>query len=219
MEKNLEQEKDIVKNDVIAQLEEEIACALNAEDVSKETEAKSITAEENDLVSQAEALGKYADLPEDKELVAKDDEANEVLAECDAVEAKIASMTRPGKSLVAKRRLAEKEELDKDIAACEKMIAKAEEVKTSSVSDKNGIEEEIGNEAAGEDPSVSTITKSDADCEKLSDVAGGNCEFVAKSITKRLDRCAEVCEKRGLTKLAFAIDKMSDEIEKTFNKN
>ena len=199
-------EKNSDKKDVLAALEDEIASAL-AE--GKDSNAKNITADGESLVSEAENLGKYADLPEDKQLVAEDEEKNQVLKACDAIEAKIASLSKERTMTAAKNSLAS------EIAFCERMIAKAES-KTSSVADKNGIEEEIGNEAAGEDPSVSTVTKSEPDCETLCEVATGKNEFVAKSITRRLDRCADVCEKRGLTKLAFAIDKMSDEIEKTF---
>ena len=77
-----------------------------------------------------------------------------------------------------------------------------------------GIEDKIGDEANGGDPSVSELPDTKIDCESYKDVFGQNTdsEYVAK-ITARLDRVASALEARGMKKMAFRVDQLSDKLE------
>lgn len=72
-----------------------------------------------------------------------------------------------------------------------------------------GIEDEIGSEAEGGRPSVSTLFK-DHPCV----LSEGDQKRAIRQITARLDRLANYCERHGMKKTAFQIDKVSDRIER-----
>ena len=77
-----------------------------------------------------------------------------------------------------------------------------------------GIEDSIGDEANGGDPSVSELPDTKIDCESDKEVFGRSTdsEYVAK-ITARLDRVAAALEARGMKKMAFRVDQLSDKLE------
>lgn len=201
--KKFENRRRMASDEEIAAIEKEVLAAIGED----EEASRDITA--NDLVEEAGKLEKYAEVvPDDKDIVMADEDEDEeaerqkVLAACDQLEKKI-------------NLAAESDEVKDEIKKAEKAIEDTE--KKASVEEK-GIEDEIGNEAFGEDPSVSTAVESDVDCETPKQTVSSNSEYIAKKCTAKLDRCAEILEKRGMKRIAFAIDKISDEIEASLKK-
>lgn len=76
---------------------------------------------------------------------------------------------------------------------------------------------EIGDEANGGDPSVSEIVKTDVDVNTDAEVFPTDSEYVAK-VTARLDRVADILEKRGMKKMAYRLDVLSDKLEASVRK-
>lgn len=70
---------------------------------------------------------------------------------------------------------------------------------------KSGIEEQIGDQGRGGDPSVSTLFM-----RKPLPTMGE----AVKKLTARLDFLADECQKNGMRKAAYSIDRISNEIEK-----
>lgn len=82
-----------------------------------------------------------------------------------------------------------------------------------------GVEDEITDTATGGDPTVSEIAPGGEGVEVQTDgeVFPTDSEYVAK-ITARLDRVADILEKRGMKRMAFRIDRLSDQLEASLNK-
>ena len=103
----------------------------------------------------------------------------------------------------------------------EKVLGECKEVEAKIASiEKSGIEDEIGDQVKGGEPSVSELAKTKIDCDTKKDVIGkqSDSEYVA-SITQRLDRVANALEKRGMRRMAFRIDQLSDRLEASVKKN
>jgi hypothetical protein len=95
-----------------------------------------------------------------------------------------------------------------------------EEEETTTASEVTpGIEDEIGDEANGGNPSVSEIAEGGEGVEVSTDaeVFPTESEYVAK-ITARLDRVANYLEKHGQKKMAYRIDLLSDKLEASIRK-
>jgi len=82
-----------------------------------------------------------------------------------------------------------------------------------------GVEDEITDTANGGDPTVSEVAPGgdDVDVQTDGEVFPTDSEYVAK-ITARLDRVADILEKRGMKRMAFRIDRLSDQLESSLNK-
>jgi hypothetical protein len=108
------------------------------------------------------------------------------------------------------------DEEDDDLA----FLDEFEEEETTTASEvAPGIEDEIGDEANGGDPSVSEIAEGGEGVEVSTDaeVFPTESEYVAK-ITARLDRVANYLEKHGQKKMAYRIDLLSDRLEAIIRK-
>lgn len=215
--------EELEAEDIIAieALEEQLADELEMEDVEKADGS-----EEKELIAEAEEILKAFEEEEAEEAPAAPAPAPvEEAEEAPAVEAEGDADTEVPDD---KEILSEEEEI---IAACEELEAKiavfeaaeeinacgdTEEVKTASETTP-GIEDEIGDEAKGGDPSVSTITDSKVDVSTDKEVFPTNSEYVAK-ITARLDRVANILEKRGMKRMAFRVDQLSDKLEASIRK-
>lgn len=113
------------------------------------------------------------------------------------------------------------EEVEKQeiVTACREVQASISFAERRASEERKGIEDEIGDEANGGDPSVSQIAPGgdDVDVSTDKEVFPTNSEFVAK-ITSRLDRVATELEKRGMKRMAFRVDQLSDKIESSIRK-
>ena len=212
-------------DDIIAieELAEQLASELDSADINECTadDAEVVAIEEKDdaesVIAEAEELLASLDLPDDKKVVSKDEdaEAKEVLAEAKEVEDAIDDAERNAE---ADEVINDAEQIEaKPAGVCpdcgkEKCECNASEKVASEV--KPGIEDKIGDEANGGDPSVSELPDTKIDCETDKEVFGQNTdsEYVAK-ITARLDRVATALEKRGMKKMAFRVDQLSDRLE------
>lgn len=211
--------EELEAEDIIAieALEEQLADELEMEDVNKAdgSEEKELIAEAEEILKAFEEEAEETpaapapeeapaapaveaedkadtEVPDDKEILSEEEE---IIAACEELEAKIAVF-----------------EAEEEINAC----GDTEEVKTASETTP-GIEDEIGDEAKGGDPSVSTITDSKVDVSTDKEVFPTNSEYVAK-ITARLDRVANILEKRGMKRMAFRVDQLSDKLEASIRK-
>lgn len=165
------------------------------------------------IIDAAEELLGGAELPDEQPIVG-DHDVQDVLKEADALEDEI------DRQEVA----ADADALEKELDACttagescpecgkEPCQCNASQKTASEV--KPGVEDKIGDEANGGDPSVSDLPDTKIDCESDKEVFGQNTdsEYVAK-ITARLDRVAAALEARGMKKMAFRVDQLSDKLE------
>lgn len=225
MKKNI---RKFASDDIVAieQLAEQLASELESADLNADVDDSNdvVAIEEDadkeacDVVSKAEELMADAELPDDKQIVGDDEaEKQAILAEAEEIESVIADAEKEDD---AQQVIAEAEALEKEIDSsvaeekcpdCGK--EKCECAKTASEI-QPGIEDKIGDEANGGDPSVSDIVDNDIDVSTDKEVFGQNTdsEYVAK-ITARLDRVATALEKRGMKKMAFRVDQLSDRLE------
>lgn len=188
----VEETTDAENDELIAEAEE----ILKAFEEEAEEAPAPVEAEEAEAPAPVEAAD--TEVSDDKEIVSEEDE---IIKACEELEAKIAAFE------------AEEAEVPAPVEACDE---KEEEVKTASETTP-GIEDEIGDEAKGGDPSVSTITDSHVDVSTDKEVFPTNSEYVAK-ITQRLDRVANILEKRGMKRMAFRVDQLSDKLEASIRK-
>ena len=206
----------------IEELAEQLASELDVNDDIEQVEDE--TADEvpivedqtpDEVIAAAEKLLADAELPDEQKIVGDHDvqdilkdadeledelDRHEVIADADDLEDELDACTTAGESCP---------ECGKEPCECNKEASKkvASEVKP-------GLEDKIGDEANGGDPSVSELPDTKIDCESDKEVFGQNTdsEYVAK-ITARLDRVAAALEARGMKKMAFRVDQLSDKLE------
>lgn len=200
-------------------LEKELRAELgiDAADEQEDTADQTVEQAEQDL-DDAEELMDEDDFDEEvikieEEEDDDDDEIGDVQSDIDAVEERIAKEEIVAACKEVESAIAMAEEKD----ACGDGEEKPSAKKASE--EKKGIEDEIGDEAHGGDPSVSDVAPGgdDVDVSTDKEVFPTNSEFVAK-ITKRLDRVATELEKRGMKRMAFRVDQLSDKIEASIRK-
>lgn len=105
---------------------------------------------------------------------------------------------------------------DEDLA----FLDDVEEEETMTASETApGIEDEIGDEANGGDPSVSEVAPGGDGVEVDTDaeVFPTESEYVANIVSK-LDKVANYLEKHGQKKMAYRIDMLSDKLEQSIKK-
>ena len=99
-------------------------------------------------------------------------------------------------------------------------LDEVEEEETTTASEvAPGVEDKIGDEAHGGDPSVSEVAPGgdDVDVSTDGEVFPTESEYVA-SIVSRLDRVANYLEKKGQKRMAYRIDLLSDKLEASIKK-
>lgn len=201
----------------IEELAEQLASELNVNDDIEQIEDE--TADEvpivedptpDEVIAAAEELLADAELPDEQKIVGDHDvqdilkdadeledelDRHEVIADADALEDELDSCATAGECCP---------ECGKEPCECKKVASEV----------NPGIEDSIGDEANGGDPSVSELPDTKIDCESDKEVFGRNTdsEYVAK-ITARLDRVAAALEARGMKKMAFRVDQLSDKLE------
>ncbi len=231
-ELNLNEDVDIVASeDVVPIVEDEsndgvataekILAELPDEEkiICDDDEADKILAEANALEEEIDAqIAEDEKCPDCGEQpcacnkAAEDKTASEekVAEEKTAAEEKVAEDKTAAEEKAAEEKVAEEKTASEEKTAAEENVA---EDKTASET-KPGIEDKIGDEANGGDPSVSDLPDTKIDCDSDKEVFGQNTdsEYVA-SIVKRLDIVAAALEKRNMVKMAFRVDQLTDQIE------
>ena len=206
----------------IEELAEQLASELNVDDDIEQVEDETADAvpivedpTPDEVTAAAEELLADAELPDEQKIVGDHDvqdvlkeadeledeiDRQEAAADADALEKELDACTTAGESCP---------ECGKEPCECNKEVS--EKVASEM---KPGIEDKIGDEANGGDPSVSELPDTKIDCESDKEVFGQNTdsEYVAK-ITARLDRVAAALEARGMKKMAFRVDQLSDKLE------
>lgn len=200
-----EQLNELTIDDVEDDSNEVASVIQEADNVLKEIEGGSDVTKE-DVAAIQQAIAEKESSQGDQVLA----DADAVLKACDKIEKANAELPDE-KEIVS--------EEDAVLADCDKVEAAitAAERKASTV--KPGIEDRIGDQSHGGDPSVSALPKTKIDCDTDKKVFGKHtdCEYVA-SITKKLDRVAAALEKRGMNRMAFRIDQLSDKLEASVRK-
>ena len=205
-------------DDLVKEANELLAAFENSEKV---TEAEDQDDEVAEVIKACKELEEKITAAE-KEFEAEDqdDEVAEVIKACKELEEKI----------TAAEKEFEVEDKDDEVAevikACEELEEKVTATEEPNLPDEEsivasettpGIEDEIGDEAKGGDPSVSDLVDTKVDVSTDKEVYPTNSEYVA-SITKRLDRVATILEKRGMKRMAFRVDQLSDKLESSICK-
>lgn len=201
----------------IEELAEQLASELDVNDDIEQIEDE--TADEvpivedptpDEVIAAAEELLADAELPDEQKIVGDHDvqdilkdadeledelDRHEVIADADDLEDELDSCATAGECCP---------ECGKEPCECKKVASEV----------NPGIEDSIGDEANGGDPSVSELPDTKIDCESDKEVFGRSTdsEYVAK-ITARLDRVAAALEARGMKKMAFRVDQLSDKLE------
>ena len=97
-----------------------------------------------------------------------------------------------------------------DLADDDILSATDDDVEEFTASLNNpGIEDTIGNQTSGGDPSLSQIVQMDDDLQMDEDEQ----KEEIKKITARIDRLANYCERSGHKRLAYRLDVISDKLE------
>lgn len=210
---------------VIDALEEQLAEELGIDDFD-ETACEADDDEQIEIAEDADALdvaqaadeltkaieeqsrSAAAQLPDDEEVIsckAEDDEAEEILDACDELEKKLDACDKTAE---------ECPECGQEPCQCKQASRRRASIA------KPGIEDKIGDQAHGGDPSTSRLPKlTKVDCGTDKEVFGKNSksQYVAR-ITARLDRVAKALEERGKRRMAFRIDQISDALEASIRK-
>ena len=221
--------------EVIDALEEDLKDALDIDDIDYVDDGSTVPIEENcencenckncENCDDATALKAEADaflasvdgtdLPDAEPCVS---EEHEVINCCNEVEKQIARIETAEKEQEQKK--AEAKEASEILASCDEIERRivAAERKASTV--EKGIEDRIGDQKNGGQPSVSSLAKTKVETGTRKEVFGTNSrsQYVA-SITRRLDRVADILEKQGKIKMAFRIDRLADAIEQEANRH
>ena len=200
---SIEALEDIVEGDdeiVVDELEEQAPEELEVSDVEAEDDNK----EAEDEVKAAEEL--LAELEADDENCETDDEiavAEDILAPVadDEVE------------LPDDKEIVDADDVKEVLDACDELEQKlgADEAVTASEAEP-GIEDEIEDTANGGDPTLSELPDTQIDTATDAEVYPTESEYVAR-VTARLDKIASILERKGMKKMAFRVDKLSDELE------
>ena len=207
---------------MVDELEEDLYQALDDNDLvpikencnltgGDDKEAADLIAEANEFLASVDGT----EVPGEQPIVSEKDE---VINDCNEVENHIACIEAAEKEEAEKN--AEAKEASEILASCdaiERRIVAAER-RASTVS--KGIEDRIGDQKNGGQASVSSLAKTKVPVGTRKGVFGTNSrsQYVA-SITKRLDRVADILEKQGKTRMAFRIDRLADAIEQEANRH
>lgn len=196
----------------IEALEKELDAEL-ADEEEKQT-AIQVQDEADDLLDSDDELddGELDDEFDDEVIkIQEEDDKNEVSADSDD-----ADKENLNDEIKEMEEESEKQEI---VNACREVQASIAMAEKKASEEKKGIEDEIGDEVGGGDSSVSKVAPGgdDVDVSTDKEVFPTNSEFVAK-ITDRLDRVASELEKRGMKRMAFRVDQLSDKIESSIRK-
>ena len=104
------------------------------------------------------------------------------------------------------------EEVQEVLDACDELEQQFDADAFTASETQPGVEDEIGDEANGGDSSVSNLADAEIDTKTNAEVFPTESEYVAR-VTARLDKIATALERKGLKRMAFRVDKLSDELE------
>lgn len=193
---------------------EETACEADDDEqieIAEDADALDVAQAADELTKAIDEQSKSAaaELPDDEQVIsckAEDDEAEEILDACDELEKKLDACDRTA---------------GEECPDCGKEPCQCKQAGRRSASTvKPGVEDKIGDQAHGGDPSTSRLPKlTKVDCGTDKEVFGQNSksQYVAR-ITARLDRVAKALEDRGKRRMAFRIDQISDALEASIRK-
>lgn len=184
-------------------LDEQIPEELDSEDLAPMNADDELSEDEKDFeVADDEVDGDVMELPEDKDddtILSDEDEDDEIVFDEDD---EIVSDEDEDDTILS----------DEDDLS---FLDEVEEDETTTASEvAPGVEDDMGDEANGGDPSVSKIVPGGKDVDVSTDgeVFPTESEYVAR-IVSRLDRVANYLEKKGEKRMAYRIDLLSDKLE------
>ena len=194
---------------VVDELTEQAPEELEVEDVAADADeveaaikaAEEMLADDEDIV-----------VGDDEEVEVGEDDVDEDIAIAEDVLAPVAE-DDVEVELPDDEEIVNADEVEEVLAAVdelEEQLGDEEAVTASEV--EPGIEDEIGDEAHGGDPSVSELPDTQIDTATDAEVYPTESEYVAR-VTARLDKIASALERKGLKRMAFRVDKLSDELE------
>lgn len=209
---------------VIDALAEDLRYALDTSDIVPIEEGCDYTAGDGcddcddtaSLFAEADAflagIGDEAQVPGDNQSMIVS-ETNDIINACDMLESRIAKIEQKEEEEEEKKKNAK--EASEILASCDEVERKivAAERRASTVG--KGIEDRIGDQAHGISDVVLGLRSGRPEgLGTRKGVFGTNSrsQYVA-SITKRLDRVADILEKQGKKRMAFRIDRLADAIE------
>lgn len=176
-------------------LDEQIPEELDSEDLAPMNADDELSEDETDFeVADDEVDGDVMELPEDKDddtILSDEDEDDEIVSDEDEDDTILSD--------------------DDDLSFLDEV---EEDENTTASEVAPGVEDDMGDEANGGDPSVSKIVPGGKDVDVSTDgeVFPTESEYVAR-IVSRLDRVANYLEKKGEKRMAYRIDLLSDKLE------
>lgn len=187
---------EVVVDELIEQAPEE----LEVENIDDASELEEAIKAAEEMIGDDEELGDEEDIVDEDIAIAED-----VLAPIADDDDELVLPDDDGD-------IVSSEEVQEVLDACDELEQQLDADALTASETQPGVEDEIGDEANGGDASVSNLADAEIDTKTDAEVFPTESEYVAR-VTARLDKIATALERKGLKRMAFRVDKLSDELE------
>ena len=188
--------------------DDEIVVDEMTEQAPEELEVEDIETDDLEAaIKEAEEM-----IGDDEEIVVGDDEVDDIEDDIAVAEDMLAPTADDEVELPDDEEIVNAEDVQEVLDACDELEQQLGDDAITASEEEPGVEDEIGDEANGGDPSVSELPDTQIDTATDAEVYPTESQYVAH-LTARLDKIATALERKGLTRMAFRVDKLSDELE------
>ncbi len=188
--------------------DDEIVVDEMTEQAPEELEVEDIETDDLEAaIKEAEEM-----IGDDEEIVVGDDEVDDIDDDIAVAEDMLAPTADDEVELPDDEEIVNAEDVQEVLDACDELEQQLGDDAITASEEEPGVEDEIGDEANGGDPSVSELPDTQIDTATDSEVYPTESQYVAH-LTARLDKIATALERKGLKRMAFRVDKLSDELE------
>ena len=188
--------------------DDEIVVDEMTEQAPEELEVEDIETDDLEAaIKEAEEM-----IGDDEEIVVGDDEVDDIEDDIAVAEDMLAPTADDEVELPDDEEIVNAEDVQEVLDACDELEQQLGDDAITASEEEPGVEDEIGDEANGGDPSVSELPDTQIDTATDAEVYPTESQYVAH-LTAHLDKIATALERKGLTRMAFRVDKLSDELE------
>lgn len=188
--------------------DDEIVVDEMTEQAPEELEVEDIETDDLEAaIKEAEEM-----IGDDEEIVVGDDEVDDIDDDIAVAEDMLAPTADDEVELPDDEEIVNAEDVQEVLDACDELEQKLGDDAITASEEEPGIEDEIQDTANGGDPTVSELPETQIDTATDAEVYPTESQYVAH-LTARLDKIATALERKGLKKMAFRVDKLSDELE------
>lgn len=188
--------------------DDEIVVDEMTEQAPEELEVEDIETDDLEAaIKEAEEM-----IGDDEEIVVGDDEVDDIDDDIAVAEDMLAPTADDEVELPDDEEIVNAEDVQEVLDACDELEQQLGDDAITASEEEPGVEDEIGDEANGGDSSVSELPDTQIDTATDAEVYPTESQYVAH-LTARLDKIATALERKGLKRMAFRVDKLSDELE------